>query len=334
MKQNKHDNELYYRLVTLWIVCEAFAGGVMHAARIPFTGMIVSSLAVTCIILIAYYGPAQMSILKATVIVAIFKMMLSPHSPPTSYIAVFFQGYVGYLLFYNKRYFKISAILLSVIALTESAIQRILVLLILYGNSFWKAIDIYLQKLFGGIGRDYSLILASAYILIHAIVGFFLGIFVVKLVKFSHVWREENPSFIINEKLPYVQTSYKRKKKIKWLFIFFWLVLAILFIHASADPVNSVLPAGNVLRIVLRSLLIVLTWYFLVAPFFMQLLKKILKRQQNKLKMNVDEIMQMIPQTKYIFTQSWVLSAKESGVKRFKFFLKIVVINILNKKKE
>src|SRR5688500_13846567 len=127
MIQVKLDNKkLYYRLIALWAVCEAFAGGIMHAAKIPFTGMIVSSLAVTCIILIAYFVPVRGSIIKATIIVAIFKLLLSPHSPPTAYLAVFFQGYIAELLFFNRKFFRASAIALGIIALVESSIQRML----------------------------------------------------------------------------------------------------------------------------------------------------------------------------------------------------------------
>src|SRR5687768_16638237 len=103
--RNTDKEELYYRLVSLWIVCEAFAGGILHAARIPFTGMMVSSLSVTCISLIAFFVPSRTAILKATIIVAFFKLMLSPHSPPTAYVALFFQGYMGQLLFINRKYF-------------------------------------------------------------------------------------------------------------------------------------------------------------------------------------------------------------------------------------
>src|SRR5687767_5786888 len=107
-EQNFYNATLYYRLVALWVVCEAFAGGLMHAAKIPFTGMVVSSLAVACIMLIAYHVPSRSAILKATVTVAFFKLLLSPHSPPTAYIAVFFQGYLGYLLFNHRKHFLLS----------------------------------------------------------------------------------------------------------------------------------------------------------------------------------------------------------------------------------
>ena len=129
------DKQIYYRLIALWVLCEAVLGGMMHAVKIPFAGIVVSSAAVICISLIAYYVPVKGAILKATIIVAIFKLMLSPHTPPTAYVAVFFQGLMGQILFFNLRFFRLSCILLAVLALVESPIQRIIVVTVLYGDN-------------------------------------------------------------------------------------------------------------------------------------------------------------------------------------------------------
>lgn len=110
----------------------------MHAAKIPLTSMIVSSLAVACIMLIAHHIPSRAAILKATVTLAFLKLMLSPHSPPTAYIAVFFQGYPGYVFFNNRRHFLASAITVAILALFESSMQRLMVLRMIYGNTFDK----------------------------------------------------------------------------------------------------------------------------------------------------------------------------------------------------
>src|SRR5687768_15660381 len=97
---------VYYRLIALWVLCEALLGGIIHGLRLPVSGIIVGSAAVICITLIAWKVPHKGAILKATVIVAIFKMMLSPQAPPPAYIAVFFQGMTGELFFWNRKNFK------------------------------------------------------------------------------------------------------------------------------------------------------------------------------------------------------------------------------------
>ncbi|HEY6503012.1 MAG TPA: hypothetical protein VIZ28_03470, partial [Chitinophagaceae bacterium] len=90
---------IYYRLIALWVLNEAMLGGIIHGLKIPVSGLIVGGAAVICICLIAWYVPKKGAIIKATIIVAIFKMMLSPQAPPPAYMAVFFQGLMGELLF-------------------------------------------------------------------------------------------------------------------------------------------------------------------------------------------------------------------------------------------
>src|SRR5688572_20713155 len=167
---------IYYRLIALWVLCEAMLGGIIHALRIPVSGLFVGSCAVICICLIAYYVPARGAILKATLIVAIFKMMLSPQAPPPAYLAVFFQGLMGELLFLNRRIYKVSCVLLGLIALLESGLQRIIALTIVYGNDLWVAINEFIN----GITQqqqltNYSLLLAAAYVILHVVAGLLVG---------------------------------------------------------------------------------------------------------------------------------------------------------------
>ena len=332
----QHNKELYYRLIALWVVCEAFAGGIMHAAKIPFTGMIVSSLAVTCIILIAYYVPGKTNIIRATVTVAVFKLMLSPHSPPTAYIAVFFQGCLGYLLFCGRRHFTLSAIILSVLALVESAIQRLLVLVILYGNTFWHAVDIYIKKLLGGENRNYSFMIASGYVFLHAAAGIFVGIYAARLVKRSDKSRSQNALFLLSKNLSDVseESNGKGKRKFRLLYIFLWLLLLLLFAQAYTDPMHAALPKNDAIRILFRVVLILLTWYLIFAPMIMKFIRLRLNSTRIKRQTEVNKIMQLLPGTKYIFKQSWLLSKSKKGIGRVKLFLKILLINILSEREE
>ena len=107
---NQHLNQsypvsVYYRLIALWATCEAFAGGIMHAAKVPFTGMIISSLAIICISLIAWHFPSKGFRIKGNDHCSNFKLMLSPFSTYRIHIAVFFQGLMGQLLLSNKNIF-------------------------------------------------------------------------------------------------------------------------------------------------------------------------------------------------------------------------------------
>ena len=332
-QHSEYSKQVYYRLIALWVICEAFAGGIMHAAKLPFTGLVVSSLAITCITLIAYYVPSRSAIIKATVIVAIFKLMLSPHSPPTAYLAVFFQGLMGQLLFSSRRYFKIAAVIMGFLALVESAIQRILVLLIFSGTDLWEAVDTFIQKTTGKKElTEYSFKLASGYIIIHALMGIFAGIAAARLAKASAGWKNNYPSLIIYDKKNASTIVTKKdgsRHKLKPVFIILLLVLVALYIQSYLWPAHSIIPKNIILNIVLRSILILLVWYLIIGPLVMLLIKRSLKQQQQKYKQEINEVMALLPQTKYIFKESFKLSGNKNGLGRIKLFLKILLINVL-----
>jgi hypothetical protein len=327
------DKQIYYRLIALWVLCESVLGGIIHGFKLPFSGLIVGSSAVICICLIAFYVPVKGAIIKATIIVAIFKMMLSPQSPPTAYIAVFFQGAVGQLLFYNLKHYKLSCMLLGVFALVESALQRIIVLTLLYGATFWKAINEFISNLTNQKQiTNYSFLIAGAYILFHIFFGIMIGSFAAKLVKRSEKWKLLHNDFIID--LPdknelVLNKKSSSKKKIKGFFIFIWIALIILFLQSYFHIGKPVLPSKVPFQIILRSLLIVLTWYFLISPILLKAIQNWLANQQKRFVADISQVMLLLPSTQYILTKSWQLSSTEKGLKRLKKYCKIVLVNTL-----
>lgn len=333
-QQQIYKTEIFYRITALWVICEAFAGGIMHGIKLPFSGMMVSSLAVFCIILLAKYVPSKTAIIKATVIVAIFKLMLSPHSPPTAYVAVFFQGLTGQLLFFSKRIFTASAILLAVLSLVESAIQRILVLVILYGNDFWQAVNEFIKKVTGDKSiNNYSMWLAAGYIIIHAIVGIFVGYFAARIVKNSGHWKTQMQQYFIQGEdytgEPLISKTKNKKKKFKLVFLIAWILLLAFYIQSLLDPAGAVLPKGKVVQIIIRSALIIIAWYLFVLPLVMILIKKALLVKQQRNKEDMNQTMQLLPEMKIIFQKSWQFSAEQKGLTRIKLFLKILLMNVL-----
>lgn len=331
------NKQIYYRLIALWVLCEGIIGGMMHAVKIPFTGMIVSSGAVICICLIAYYVPEKGSILKATLIVAIFKMLLSPHTPPTAYIAVFFQGMMGQILFFNIRYHMLSCILLAVFALVESAVQRILLVTVLYGTDFWSAVNEFLRKITNQSAvTNYSLFIAAGYILLHAIGGLIVGLLAGSIVWQSKSWNILHEDYLIPE-ITYKKNIIEHPKrasgsKIKFLFLIIWGMLILLFVQSYLHIGTPVLPANVTLQILLRSVLVVLTWYFFLSPALSFLIKKWLSRQQIKAESDINQVTLMLPFAKYLLIKSWQLSAKQKGIKRLSMFSKIMLMNTLQQK--
>lgn len=325
------NRNIYYRLIGLWAICEGFAGGIMHITKMPFAGMFVSSLAVLCIILIGFFINAK-AILKATIIVAIFKLMLSPHSPPTAYIAVFFQGLIGTILLSNKKYFTAGAIALGFLALVESSIQRILVLIILYGNNFWQALNAYLTKLTGSNNQfNYSLMLAVAYISLHGIMGILIGIYGSNLAKKTMLWKMEPSLLIVNSKEPVIE-NIKKKKKFKIKSFLLYPLIAVLILMVLDSYINTdsaIISSNSLLLIVLRFVTIFLIWIFIARPIIMKLMRKRLIKEQLKNKEDINRVMEILPEIKFIFSKGWEMSSGQKGFGRIRLFLKILLLNVL-----
>ncbi|RYY90979.1 MAG: hypothetical protein EOO15_00075 [Chitinophagaceae bacterium] len=160
------------RLTALWAFCESGLGGVLHALKLPFTGLIVGSFSVICITLIAWCSQRHYrKILDSLLLVLIIKAAVSPHAPPTAYVAVAFQGLAGYTLYRLAGVRAGSVYTLAVLALLESAVQKLLNMTLFFGKSFWSAAD----ELVAFIGRELRIGLPPGSILLVVVyVGLYL----------------------------------------------------------------------------------------------------------------------------------------------------------------
>lgn len=323
---------IYYRLVALWVLCEAMLGGIIHALRIPVSGLIVGSAAVICICLLAFYVPVKGTIIQATIIVAVFKMMLSPQAPILAYAAVFFQGIMGELLFWNKKMFRLSCFLLGLIALLESGLQRIIVLTIVYGNNFWKVIndfinDLTRQKTF----TNYSLYIGGSYVLLHVLVGILVGWWAGILPGKILNWREQYKNVLpakTGEKI--ILPSASKKKKWKKGLLITWIVLIVLYLQSYFKIGQPLLPSSLALQIFIRSAIIVLAWYLLFGPVLSIFLKKWLEKKQTTSQQDIREVLELLPTMREIVSAGWRSSSGKKGLKRIILCSKIILAKSLS----
>ena len=331
------DNLVYYRLVALWVVCEGMLGGVIHGLRIPISGLVVGSCAVTCICLIAYYVPVRGAIIRATIIVAIFKMMLSPQAPFPAYIAVLFQGLLGAFIFHNRKSFRISCMLFAAIALTESGVQRILVLTIIYGNDLWTVTNDFIGSLVKeDLSLNYSKLIALAYVLLHLLIGLLVGIWAARLPSRVAKWVNEKNQIMTIKAVADWQGLPPAGGRNKWktaLFVI-WAALLIIFILSYFDIGRSILPTHVSLRILLRSMLVVLSWYFIVAPLLTKALHSWLKKKQTQWGLEIQTITELLPATRYLIMRSWAMSGNTGGRKRIMACVKLILINSMHTVKD
>ncbi len=320
---------IYYRLIALWVLCEAMLGAIIFTFKIPVSGLVIGSCAVVCISLMAWYVPAKGAILKATLIVAIFKMMLSPQAPPPAYIAVFFQGLMGELLFWNRKYFRFFCGLLALLAMVESAFQRILSITIIYGNDIWTAVNGFLKNLTGSEQlTDYSFFIIFWYVLLHIIAGLLVGVWAGFLPqRIRHMgdlqkkYNVETISTVIN--IP----KRKRKKTIRLVLFIIWIAFLAIYIQSFFKIGTALLPSAMILRILIRSVIILLTWYFLISPVLKQLLHKWLQRKKQQSAEQIQQVLSLLPSTQGLVNKSWQLAAEKKGWSRITLCCKIILAN-------
>lgn len=327
-----YSKQIYYKLMALWVVCEAMLGGIIHGLKLPVSGLIVGGAAVICICLIAYYYPVRGAILRATIVVAIFKMILSPQSPLPAYIAVFFQGVVGELIFRGRKKYFARCISFAVIALLESAVQRLLVMTILFGTDIWKAIDVFISGITGEKNiTNYSYYLAIGYVFLHLIAGFAIGIFAARIPDGSKHFLS-NKNYII-ETMSISFNGVKEnssRRKINFLLIVTWLILLALFIQSALAPEKAMLPSNMAMRLFLRSILLITTWVVFINPLLMRLLHRWLEKKKYLVKDEIKEITNLIPMTKELIRKSWKISMERKGMSRIALFAKLAIYNSLH----
>ena len=324
-------NGTYYRLITLWVMCEALLGGIIHGLRLPVSGLVVGSCAIICICLIAWYVPAKGSIIKATLIVAIFKMLLSPQAPPPAYIAVFLQGLLGELLFWNRKGYAAACVAMGMLALVESGLQRILVLTIIYGNNLWAVVnDAISALLHKNKGTNFSFIIGSAYVTAHLVMGALVGSWAARLPKRISRWRASKQyAIMVNEAEEEWPIRNRKQQRIRTGAIILWVALIGLYVQSHYHIGKPLLPSHISLEILIRSLIILLAWAFVVGPLLTRVLHFWLKNEQSRSQQDVQEVLRLLPASRQLAAKCWKRTAKYGGWTRINEFGKMVLVNAL-----
>ncbi len=328
------------RITAIWALSEATLGGVLHAFKIPLTGLIINGSAVIFIALIAYYAKQNGAILKATFIVLLVKAGVSPHTPINSFLAVTIQGFLGELIFYRKYFFKFSAVCFGLLTVFLSSIQKIVVLTLVFGNNLWDSIDIFgtyvLNQLpfFDNSNEtiQISAWLINLYIGTHLFAGLIVGFISGRIPE----WLKNVPenSIINYEKIDVFQQLQTKKRKRKlWIKkpsgIIIMVIVSTLVVLSYVYPQFSTDVGLNAVIMVIRSVFIVTMWYLLAGPFVLKIYRKFLHKKGNKYTSEVNKVISILPKLKYVVYYCWDYSKKYKKLRRVKIFFVYTLINII-----
>ena len=313
----------------LWAFSEAALGGILHALRIPFTGLFVGGAAVIFISLLYFYTNKTSTIFKSTIIVILIKFIISPYTPVNAYFSVFVEAIFGVIIFSTIKIYPISTILLGILSLLFSAFQKLLVLTILFGNTLWESIDIfsnYVISLFivrDDVSVSVSFILIGFYILSHTIGGISAGIFAGRIPNWVRSFSRE----INYEKILLINDSISKKGKRQrrsWLqkksgIVLIVISLTLIVLSYFFNEFESNL-AVKILIMFIRSIVITVFWFLLIAPILMKYLKKYFAKKRGTYSDEVNNLVESLPQMKSIVFYSWSQSNERKGLGRLKLF--------------
>ena len=331
-----NDNQDYQisilKITALWAFSESAFGGILHALTIPLRGIFISSAAVLFISLIALSSKSSKEILKSTLIVILIKALVSPHTPLTAYFAVSMQGLLGYLLFITKNFYRSSALILGILTLLFSGMQKIVVLTVLFGNTLWKSINIFIKQVLNkflsmGLNPDihYGYLLIGLYVSIHIAAGVFIGFYAGNLPKKIRFYSKQIPVTIFEESENDVPHKDKKKKKKSWMLrptgIIILTISIVVLIFSYLYPSAKDITAFEIIIMLVRSIVLTVLWYAILAPIVKRLFQKYLAGKKSAYAKDIDEIMNMFPQFRKVVSYCWKNSSDKKGLKRIHYFL-------------
>jgi hypothetical protein len=134
MAYSTQNDPVITRLSALWALTEITLGGVLHALRIPLTGLLVGSTALACVYLIAITTSQYRSILKSLSAVMAIKMMSSPQASPFSYLAMSAQSLCCVPLAGPRGRSRIWVTVMFLLASFYSPLQKLAILYVTFGH--------------------------------------------------------------------------------------------------------------------------------------------------------------------------------------------------------
>lgn len=324
------------RLTAFWAFSEAGLGGVLHLTRLPFKGILIAGAATLFITLITQFSKIKGNILRSTVLVIVVKFLVSPYTPITAAIAVFAQGLLGELFFSSQRFRKILIPAFSIFIQFITAVQKILIVTILFGQNFWIAVDDLANSILNQFTKveriEFSYLIIVIYIAVHVVAGLLVGLFILKLIKYLNEAETNGGEKIIEFKPTEFSVTNAASKK-HWfqkpssliILIFVLVVLGLSFFLPDWTKSNFV----DIILMIVRAIIIIALWYILLAPMLRKILSKLLSKHKTKRLEEIDDILQFFPMLKQIVIFSWNNSKSCRGIKRIKTFIFRVILYAL-----
>jgi len=326
MSKSTINDQAIIRLSALWALVEITLGGVLHAMRIPLTGLFVGSMALACVYLIARSTTSYRVVLQAMVSVMAIKMMATPHASPFSYVAMAIQTLCCIPLIGHKGHSRKWVTSMFLLASLYSPMQKIVILYITFGHQgLMVVLEEFRKWLAPGLTTtELMLIPLVLWLGIHLVAGFFLA-------KWLHTWVAQGAGKqelhdewirydIIDTHPPYSQRRSTTRKVL--LNVAVVLIVVLLYLYESVMP--------TWIHVLWRPLFIILFWQLIFRPIISIISKR--WTSGGKDDGNVQVVMDELPRMWSIIKFARRKSSDVVGwVDRYYVFLKVtILLSVMN----
>jgi hypothetical protein len=159
------------------------------------------------------------------------------------------------------------------------------------------------------------------------VIGWWAG----SIPKKVFIWKEQQKQGAGEVRENEILVQQKKRKR-KWLekgVLIVWIFLIFLYCQSYFKIGKPILPPHLLLQIFIRSIIIVLAWYFVIGPLISYLLKEWLQRKQLKSKAEIQQVAGLLPDMQRLIKETWLKTKEKKGMKRIILFTKNVFVNIL-----
>lgn len=313
------ENIVVTRLCALWALTEVSLGGVLHAMKIPLSGLVVGTTALACLFLIAQTSKSRLVVLRSLMVVATIKLIATPHASPFAYLAMSAQA-LSVLPLVGDRGKHIGWVLsMFVLASLYSPIQKLIILYVTIGGEGIMAV---LEALFDWLNPPFTFsgfigIPISIWMGVHVVFGLLAARWLHTWIHVSrmeesihHEWRL---SGMTASDLP----DPPKRRNLSYVIACVALVgLVGLFVYGKSMP--------DWIQWTWRPLLVITVWLLVVKPAVQYLGARLVRRSTRQLA--VEQVMSEMPKMWTILQFAMMKASRLPGwVGRLKMFMHVTV---------
>lgn len=328
---NPHANRLAVaRLTAVWALAESAMGGILHALKVPLMGLVMAGTAVILISLIARFAERPRDILRATLLVLVIKAVGAPHTNIQGYTAVAFQGLLAFGVYSVRPPGRASTTAFALGALVETALQRILVLSLLFGEPLWDAVDAWgewvLARYFPSfVDAEFSLALTltSVYLGIYVVGGLAVGWIAAGLPRriaaeqarldpdAVRAWTHLDRADATASGSPAAARARAPRRRKRALAL--WGAIALVLAATVYIGAGELTAGSSAVLYLLRTLAILAVWFFLVGPWLSKAVHRWLTSRSTDRAAEIDAILDALPRLRALAMSQYRELRKEYG---------------------